>query len=82
MILSYRDEDGGAVKGVAAPLRVDGQRTGLRLAPPGLGQHSASILSELGYSEDATCAMIRSGVVGADRNATLRTSGIHANSDA
>ncbi len=63
MILHYHDEHGHAVRGVATPLRVDGRRPGLRVPPPGLGEHSLGILSELGYSDAQMAAMARNGIV-------------------
>ena len=44
--------DGRAAQAVLLPLTLDGQRPGVRLNPPRLGEHSAALLAELGY--DAT----------------------------
>jgi len=34
------------------PLRMDGQRLGVRLQPPVLGQHTAALMTELGYTAE------------------------------
>jgi len=35
---------------VLLPIAIDGQRAGVRLSPPRLGEHSAEVLGALGYS--------------------------------
>jgi crotonobetainyl-CoA:carnitine CoA-transferase CaiB-like acyl-CoA transferase len=54
----------GEVEAVAAPLQVDGERLEHRLPPPRLGEHSAEVLAELGYSEADVQTLVRDGVVG------------------
>jgi crotonobetainyl-CoA:carnitine CoA-transferase CaiB-like acyl-CoA transferase len=47
--------DGQQTNTVLFPFTLDGQRMGVRLNPPKLGEHSAQLLQELGYSaQDAT----------------------------
>jgi crotonobetainyl-CoA:carnitine CoA-transferase CaiB-like acyl-CoA transferase len=47
--------DGKQTNTVLFPFTLDGQRMGVRLNPPKLGEHSAQLLQELGYSaQDAT----------------------------
>ena len=50
MILHYRNDQGRELNSVASPLRANGERPALRVRPPRLGQDTAAILSELGYS--------------------------------
>jgi crotonobetainyl-CoA:carnitine CoA-transferase CaiB-like acyl-CoA transferase len=52
--------DGRDVHTVLLPLTLDGQRPGVRLNPPQLGEHTRSLLAELGYSADAIEALVAS----------------------
>ncbi len=45
--------DGRDARVVLLPLTLDGQRPGVRLSPPKLGEHNAELLAELGYSAEA-----------------------------
>lgn len=42
--------DGRESKTVLLPLTLDGERPGVRLSPPKLGEHNSELLAELGYS--------------------------------
>jgi crotonobetainyl-CoA:carnitine CoA-transferase CaiB-like acyl-CoA transferase len=45
------------------PLALDGQRLPLRQAPPAVGEHTASVLHELGYTEGRVADLAKAGVV-------------------
>ena len=45
------------------PLMLDGQRLGLRLDPPRLGEHSRALLQSLGYGDAEIDALVDAGVV-------------------
>ena len=45
------------------PLTLDGQRLGLRLDPPRLGEHGRELLHSLGYSAPEISALVDAGVV-------------------
>jgi crotonobetainyl-CoA:carnitine CoA-transferase CaiB-like acyl-CoA transferase len=44
--------DGRESKTVLMPMMLDGQRLGVRLSPPKLGEHNAELLAALGYSTE------------------------------
>ena len=46
------------------PLTLGGHRLGLRLNPPSIGKHSASVLRDLGYSEADIESLQQDKVVG------------------
>ena len=57
--------DGSQTKVPLLPLTLDGERPGIRLQPPRLGEHSTQLLGELGYSDAEIVAMAASGVIAA-----------------
>ena len=59
----------GDFQTVASPLRIDGERLAFRLRPPALGEHSRTVLAELGYEADKIDTLIADGVVGVENKA-------------
>lgn len=55
--------DGRQTKVPLLPLALDGQRLGLRLDPPKLGEHTDALLQALGYSAAQVAALHADGVV-------------------
>ena len=55
--------DGRATSVPLLPLTLDGERLGLRLDPPRLGQHGREVLLDVGYSEDEVSAMLQAGTL-------------------
>lgn len=53
---------GQTAQTVLLPLALDGERLGVRRSPPRLGEHSAELLAELGYSADAAAQLSRTVV--------------------
>ncbi len=49
--------DGRQTRAVLLPLKLDGQRPGVRYSPPKLGEHNAELLGELGYSAEEIRAL-------------------------
>ena len=59
------DPQSGATVGLAPllPLLMNGDRPGVRLEPPFLGEHTADVLGELGYSAEDISALCARGVI-------------------
>ena len=55
--------DGRATKVPLLPLKLGGERLGLRLNPPKLGEHTQTLLASLGYSAQEIHALCAQGIV-------------------
>lgn len=55
--------EGGSVSLPAIPIAVDGKRPGLQLNPPKIGEHTKSILEDLGLSDADIAALAEKGLI-------------------
>jgi crotonobetainyl-CoA:carnitine CoA-transferase CaiB-like acyl-CoA transferase len=55
--------DGRQTKVPLLPITLGGERPGMRMNPPRLGEHGAEILLSLGYGEEDIAAMQRDGIL-------------------
>ncbi len=63
MVFDYQHPTFGSMRAVAQPVRYNGERAGLRRAPPGLGEHSAEVLREAGFDEAHIASLAERGVI-------------------
>ncbi len=54
-------------KGVASPIRFERSKASLRSLPPKFGEHTAEVLAEFGYGQDAIDGLLASGAVCCER---------------
>jgi crotonobetainyl-CoA:carnitine CoA-transferase CaiB-like acyl-CoA transferase len=66
LILEVEHPRIGPLRVSGAPYHFDGEPVRARLAPPLLGQQTAEILAEVGYSQEEIASLIASGAAQAD----------------
>jgi crotonobetainyl-CoA:carnitine CoA-transferase CaiB-like acyl-CoA transferase len=59
----------------ALPVEFDGERPGLRLDLPGIGEHSASVAASLGYSPEQIDRMLEENIISAETAGVLSARG-------
>jgi crotonobetainyl-CoA:carnitine CoA-transferase CaiB-like acyl-CoA transferase len=64
-LTEVRMNDGSMSRVPLLPLMLDGARPGLRLQPPGIGEHTRELLCSVGYSAAEVDALIARGVAAA-----------------
>jgi crotonobetainyl-CoA:carnitine CoA-transferase CaiB-like acyl-CoA transferase len=64
MRIDLQRDAGGAVPSVRTPILMDGSPLVYERASPRLGEHTATILTDLGYGEDEVTRLKRVGVTG------------------
>jgi len=57
------DRAGQTVGAALFPITMDGARLGVRSDPPTVGEHTAHVLGELGFSADEIAGLNKDGVV-------------------
>jgi len=63
MVFDYDDPRRGPLRGVAQPVRFDGERPALRRPPPVHGEHGREILRESGFIEEEIDRLVAGGKV-------------------
>jgi crotonobetainyl-CoA:carnitine CoA-transferase CaiB-like acyl-CoA transferase len=64
IVVEYEHKALGRLKGVTTPIQFDGATRVAGSPPPGLGEHTDTILRDLGYDRAAVAAMRNAGAVG------------------
>jgi crotonobetainyl-CoA:carnitine CoA-transferase CaiB-like acyl-CoA transferase len=63
MAFDYDHPAFGALRGIAQPVRIDGERPALRRPPPLRGEHTRQVLQELGLEANEIEQLLASGAV-------------------
>lgn len=61
---AFDHETAGTIRTLKHPIMYDGERPGIRTAPPELGQHTREVLASLGVDEADADALFAAGAVG------------------
>ena len=63
VVLSDGEKAGQSAKTALLPIRMDGERLGVRVNPPKQGEHTQEVLAALGYTSQEITAMLQSQAI-------------------
>lgn len=63
VVLSDGEKAGATAKVALLPIRMDGQRLGVRQNPPHKGEHTVAVLQSLGYSSEEIAQLLQSQAI-------------------